>query len=596
NFSIKITARDANGNVATGFIGTVDLADNTGTLTPGAATITTGGTATVNVNITRAQPSVSITAKSGSLTGASNIFAVNPAALDHFLVTNTSNGAISAQQAGTSFSIKVVARDFFNNIVTTFNGTVALSNATTSINPATSGNFVNGVLASQSITITKTSAADAITVSGGAPVQTGVSNNFLVNAGNLAGFVLSNIPSPQTVGVPFPLIVTAVDANQNTVAGFTGTVNIQINSGNVTPGNSSNFVAGVWNGNVSVSASGNGKIITVSNGIFSTPSNAFNVNAGALDHFEIAAIGPQTAGVNFTVAVTAKDANNNNVSHTGTVTLSDITNTLTASPLVFSGQATQSATDVQIKKAQSGVIITASGSGKIGQSAPFLVNPGALHHFLVTNTSGSSIVSPQTAGVAFNIRVVAQDQFDNTATGFTQTVTITDLGTLNLTSANFVGGVLASQSVTINQARNDNQLTVTGGTPARSGTSNLFNVIAGGVASFTIDPVSDQATNEPFIITIRARDANGNLATGFGGTVTISDLTGTITPTTSLQFINGVRNESVRISQIRTGDVITVNSGGAPGSSNPFNVTAATVDHFVINTIGNQTAGQPFQV
>ncbi|MCI0693166.1 hypothetical protein L0337_14325 [candidate division KSB1 bacterium] len=596
NFSIKITAKDANGNVATGFAGAVELGDNTGTLTPGAATITTGGAVTVDVNITRAQAIVSITAKSGSLTGASNVFTVNSAALDHFLVTNTSNGSIGAQQAGTPFNIKIVARDFFNNSVTSFNGTVAFSNTTNSISPLTSGSFTNGVLASQSVTITKTSAADVITVNGGG--ASAVSNSFLVNAGNLAGFMLSAIPSPQTAGVPFPLTITAVDANQNTVTGFAGTVSFNINSGAVTPLNSSNFVAGVWNGNVTVPASGSGKIITVTDGVRQTSSNAFNVDPGGLDHFVIPLIGSQAAGRNFTVTVTAKDANNNNVSHTGIVTLSDNTGTLTASSLVFSGQATQAATDVKIKKAKSDAVITANGSGKSGSSNTFAVNTeaGTLDHFAVTNTSGDNINSPQTAGAVFNIKIVAQDQFDNTVTDFNETVMITDLGTLNLTSANFVNGELASQSVTINQARLDNQLMVTGGSPARTGASNLFNVIAGGLAGFTIDPISDQATNEPFSITIRARDANGNLATSFNGTVTISDLTNTITPTASLPFINGVRNESVKISQTRTGDVITVSSGSASGNSNPFNITAVTVDHFVINTIGNQTAGQPFPI
>ncbi|MGH7450557.1 MAG: beta strand repeat-containing protein, partial [bacterium] len=349
---------------------------------------------------------------------------------------------------------------------------------------------------------------------------------------------------------------------------------------------------------VTVLASGSGKIITVTDGVRQTSSNAFNVDPGGLAHFAIASIGSQSAGKNFTVAVTAKDANNNDVSHTGIVTLSDNTGTLTASILVFTGQISQSVTDVKIKKAKSDAVITANGSGKSGSSNAFAVNSeaGTLDHFVVTNTSGENINSPQTAGAAFNIKIVAQDQFDNTATDFNETVTITDLGTLNLTSANFVNGELASQSVTINQARLDNQLTVTGGTPARSGASNLFNVIAGGLAGFTIDPVSDQATNAPFTIVIRALDANGNLATSFSSTVTINDLTGTIAPVASGTFINGVKQESVRISQTRNGDVITVSSAGKTGSSNAFNVTAVSVDHFVINTIGNQTAGQPFPV
>jgi hypothetical protein len=203
----------------------------------------------------------------------------------------------------------------------------------------------------------------------------------LVNAGNLAGFALSTISSPQTAGVPFPLAVTAVDANQNTVSSFAGTVSFSINSGAVTPLNSSNFVAGVWNGNVAVSASGNGKIITVTDGVRQTSSNAFNVDPGGLDHFVIPLINAQSAGKNFTVTVTAKDANNNDVSHNGIVTLSDNTGTLTASSLIFSGQATQAATDVKIKKAKSDAVVTANGSGKSGSSNAFAVNAGDTRPF-----------------------------------------------------------------------------------------------------------------------------------------------------------------------------------------------------------------------
>ncbi|MDZ7304104.1 MAG: hypothetical protein ONB44_18415, partial [candidate division KSB1 bacterium] len=596
NFSIKITAKDANGNVVTGFTGTVTLSDNTGSLTPTSATITSGGTVTVNnVKITKALASVAITASSGSVTGTSNEFAVTHAVLDHFSVTNTSDGNIASQQAGTPFNIKIVARDLYENIVASFTGSVALSNTTSSISPTTSGNFTNGVLASFSVTIAKTSAADVISVSSGTPVKTGNSNSFVVSSAGLAGFRLDPISSPQIAGTPFPLTITAIDANQNTVTSFTGTVGISVNSGTITPTNSGNFVAGVWNGNVTVLTSGANKTITVSDGTRSTTSNSFNVNPGLLDHFELASIAAQTAGANFTVTVTAKDANNNNVTHTGTVTLSDNTGTLTASSLVFSAQATQTVSDVKINKAQSGVFVTASGSGKNGFSNNFTVNPAALDHFTVTNTTGGNIIS-QTAGTAFNIRVEARDVYENTVTSFNQTVTITDLTTLNLTSANFVSGVLASQSVTINQARTDNQLTVTGGSPSRTGVSNLFNVIPGGLDHFTIDSITDQAAGEPFVIVIRARDAKDNVATSFNGTVTISDLTGSIAPATSGTFINGVRNESVKITLTRTNDIITVSGGGKTGSSNAFNVGPSTVDHFAITNIGNQTAGQPFSV
>jgi len=599
NFTVTVTARDINNN-AVNFSGTVTLSDNTGTLTASPVVFTNQSSQSVsNAQITKAQALVQITASGVGKFGFSNNFAVNAGALDHFAVTNTSGTNIVSQQAGTAFPIRLVAQDIFNNIVTSFNGTVTLANTTTSISPAASVNFSSGVLASQSVTITKTSATEMITVSGGSPTRTGSSNSFVVSHGAINDFTIATISSPQIAGAPFPLTITAVDANQNTVTSFTGTVSLTLNGGgNVSPTTSGNFVAGVWNGNATVSASGTNKSITVSDGTRSEISNTFNVNAAALDHFEITTISsPQTAGTNFSVTVTARDVNNNAVNHTGTVTLSDNTGTLSASPLVFSNQATQTINNANITKAQASVQLTASGSGKIGQSNVFAVNAAALDHFLVTNTSDGDIISPQTAGAAFNIKITAQDQFNNTFTSFTQNVAITDLTALNVTSANFTAGVLASQSVTITQSRNDNQISVTGGSPARAGASNFFNVIAGNIASFTFDTIVDQATGVPFTIVLRARDANGNLATSFNGTATLSDLTGTILPATTGAFNAGIWSGSVTITQTLASNRITATSGSASGQSNPFNITPSSVDHFVINTISSpQTAGVAFAI
>ncbi|NUM77843.1 hypothetical protein HUU40_26065, partial [candidate division KSB1 bacterium] len=601
NFSLTIRAKDANNNDVL-FSGDVTLTDNTGTLTPTSVTFSNQAFVTISTaNITKAQNNVVINASGSAKPAQSNSFNVTHAALERFEVISAAGGNIGSQVAGTNFAIKIVARDAFANVVTSFNNSVTLSNTTASITPVTSGNFTNGELASLTVNITKTSSADAISVSGGTPMRNGSSNNFAVNAGALADFSIANISTPQTAGVPFPLVVTAVDANSNTVTSFAGTVNITVSGGGtITPNASGNFVSGVWNGSVTISNTGTNRVITVSNGSFSEPSNSFTVNAGVLDHFEITTItSPQTAGQNFSVTVRAKDVNNNDVSYTGTVTLTDNTGTLTASSLVFTNQAAQTITNARITKAQAGVVITASGSGKAVQSNAFIVNPDLLHHFSITNTSGNSIGS-QIAGTPFNVRITAQDQFNNTMTGFVQTVTITDLSSppINITSGAFSAGVLASQSITILKARTDNQLTVSGGVPPVNGTSNLFNVNPAALHHFTIDPITDQATSAPFTITLRAMDANENPVTSFAGTVSISDLTGTITPTSSGAFVAGARSESVTITQARTANRIEV-SGGVPartGASNNFNVTATTIDRFEISTIGNQTAGTAFPV
>lgn len=595
NFSVTVRAKDANGN---DFLhsGTVNLSDNTGTLTASPLVFVNQASVTIaDARITKAQTGVFITANGSNRLGQSNNFNVTHAPLNQFVVRNTAGGNITSQQAGTQFIVRVEAQDQFGNLVTSHSGAgsaVSISNTTSSINPTTSGLFTSGVLASQSVTINKTASADAITVNGGSPASNGTSNTFAVTHGPLSDFRIANIPTPQTAGAPIPLVVTAVDANENTVTGFSGTVNISVSGGGtISPNVSGNFIAGVWSSNVTISNTGNNRVITVTDGTRSENSNAFNVISGSLAEFVITPIANEIAGQLFSVTVMARDGNGNSVAHTGTVTLSDNTGTLTASPLVFTNQISQTINDARITKALANVEIYANGSGKTATSQPFSVSPAALDHFVVTNTTNGAIAT-QIAGTAFNIKIVAQDTFGNIATSFNQSVNLTDLTNLNFSSGNFTGGVLSSQSVTINQTRADNQLTVSGGAPAKTGASNLFNVNPGALAGFTFDTISDQATNASFLITIRARDGQNNLKTDFTGAVTLSDLTGTIQPTSSAAFNSGVGKESVRITQSRNANTIRVQAtGGQQSVSNAFNVQALTIHHFDISAVNSFVAG-----
>jgi hypothetical protein len=101
-------------------------------------------------------------------------------ALDHFVM-----GAIaSPQTAGTAFSLGIMAQDANNNPVTSFGGTVDLSTTAGTINPATSGAFAAGVLASQTVTVTGAGSGKSITATDHARTgKTGTSAGLTVNPG-----------------------------------------------------------------------------------------------------------------------------------------------------------------------------------------------------------------------------------------------------------------------------------------------------------------------------------------------------------------------------------------------------------------------------
>lgn len=143
-------------------------------------------------------------------------------------------------------------------------------------------------------------------------------------------FVIAPIASPQVRNAPFAVQITAKDASDATITNFATTIHLVAagNSGAVglspatAPG--SEFVNGVWTGNLSVTQFASQVVLSVDGGGGpSGSSNAFDVGAGSLDHFSWDAIpSPQTQDTFFGVTITAQDAGNNTVgSFTGTAAL-----------------------------------------------------------------------------------------------------------------------------------------------------------------------------------------------------------------------------------------------------------------------------------
>ena len=91
--------------------------------------------------------------------------------------------------------------------------------------------------------------------------------------GDLDHFSFSQISSPQSVGVPFSVTITAMDANGNMVTNFNGGVTLS-NGGSVSPMNVK-FINGVWNGNVTIIEGGCNNSLIASGGGAQGTSNQF---------------------------------------------------------------------------------------------------------------------------------------------------------------------------------------------------------------------------------------------------------------------------------------------------------------------------------
>jgi fibronectin-binding autotransporter adhesin len=631
-FSVTITAQDIYNNTVTSFVSTAAMTANAGSVSPATSNTFTAGVLTQSFSATQAGASRTITATASTKTGTSNSFTVDPGAVNNFLVEAAAGGAISAQTAGSSFNIKITARDANNNTLSTgvnaFTGTVDItSSGTLSAGSGITASFTAGVLSSHAVTITNTGSF-TITATRTGNAETGTSASFTVNPAVLNNFLVEAAGGgsigTQTAGSSFNIKVTARDQYNNVLSSggntFAGTVDITstgiFSAGS---GTTASFTAGVLSTHaVTISNTGSFTITATRTGNAETgSSNSFTVNAGALDHFAISTItSPQIAGTTFSATITAQDVNNNTVtSFTGTAAMTTNAGTITpsTSSAFTAGVLTES---FYVTQAGASKTITATASGKTGTSNTFTLHPGAVNNFLVEEAGGGNI-GTQVINVGFNIQVTARDQYNNTLSAgvnaFTGTVDITSTGTLSAgsgTTASFIAGVLSSHAVTISNTGTF-IITATRTGNAETGNSNSFTVSGGAPTKLAItNTIGTQVAGTGFSVTVESQDAGGtptpvigdmtvdlSIASGTGSLV--GTLSGVILDGTSSIVITGVKynkaESGVSLSVVDNPATIT------PGTSNTFTVDPGAINNFLVEAagggaIGTQVAGTSFNV
>ena len=129
--------------------------------------------------------------------------------------------------------------------------------------------------------------------------------------------------------------------------------------------------------------------------------------------------------------------------------------------------------------------------------------------------------------------------------------------------------------------------TVTGNYASKQATASL-TVNALTKNSFVISPISTpQTAGSAFTITITAVDQYGNTVTSYNGINTLTDLSGTINPSTTVAFSNGVWTGQVSITKAITNDIISTANGEITGTSNTFDVISAGMSQLVFtNGVG----------
>ncbi len=649
-FSVAIRSEDPYGNFkAPTTATTITLTRATGTGSLGGGTtsgsLTTSSLTISGVKYDTAESGVSLTATASggdSLTAAtSSTFTV--LALPTKLVITSINGGTNPG-AGNPFSVVVQAQDNAG----TPGGVTVDTLVTLSKNTGTGtfgGTLTGTILAGQnSVTIsgvTYTKAESGVkldaTATSGDSLTTGTSAPFTVDPGTATQLVFTSSPGNTSGGTAFSTqpVVKVEDANGNIVTGDT-TTQVTLAIGNNPSGGS---LGGCTTNPITVSAgvatfagckvnkAGAGYTLTTTNNhsLTNNASSSFDITVGSPvaltfdPSFEPsnAAAGQSLGAVKIDVVdaggnIVTTDSSNVTVaikSGTGAVgALLSSTDTLTHAAV--SGVATFGG--LSIDKASSGYQLHATdGSLTADDSTSFNITVGALDHFAVTNTS-SGAIGTQTAGTPFNIEVTAQDAGNNTVTSFTGTVDITSNRTCSagcVQSGAFIGGVLASSSVTLTQSGANSTITATKHSGSETGASNSFTVNPDTAASLSLAATTTTPTaGVSDDLTITALDAFGNTATSytgaqsltFSGPATIGSHHPTVvdkdgntvnfgTPT-PIVFTNGVAsvlagaNGAMTLYKAETASIVVSDGSINNGSGLSVTVSPAAADHLTITS------------
>jgi hypothetical protein len=163
----------------------------------------------------------------------------------------------------------------------------------------------------------------------------------------------------------------------------------------------------------------------------------------------------------------------------------------------------------------------------------------------------------------------------NLLTGYNQDAILTDLtGTVMPNLVTFSGGQ-CNAMVTISDVTAATAITVNDGDT--TATSNSFEVIDPGLHHFEFGAIaSSQTQNTAFPVGIAACGFFGDTVTTFAGAVGLWDLTGTLSPDSSGQFVDGVWTGPLTVGSVTAWDTIfcsyTEARGTFTGASNGFEV------------------------
>jgi hypothetical protein len=510
--SVGVTAKDPYGNVATAFGGLVQITSSDGNAALPPAAVLTDGAGTFSVTLkTVGTGTQTVTASSGSISQTSGPIVVSPAAA----ATLSASAGPATVTAGGSTTLTVTAKDPYGNTATGYSGTVHFTGggAGATLPPdgallGGTGSFSVTLITAGGQTVTATDTVNA-GITGAAAVQ--------VNPAAATHFTVTASPATITAGGSTTLTVTARDQYENTATGYAGTVHISGGGSGATLPADGALSAGVGSFTATLITAGSQPLMATDTADASiTGGTAVQVNPAAASSFVVTATPTTvTAGGTTTLTVMAKDPYGNTATgYSGTVHVSGGGGGATLPPGGTLAAGVGSFSVTPVTAGSQTVTATDTANPAITGGTSVTVTPAAATHFVVTADP-----TTLTAGGATTLTVTAKDQYENTATGYSGAVHVSGGGAgATLPADGGLSAGVGAFSVTLITAGGQT-LTATDTASAAIIGSAAVQVSPAAAASFvvTASPTSVTAGGST-TLTVTAKDAYGNTATGYAGT------------------------------------------------------------------------------
>jgi hypothetical protein len=344
---------------------------------------------------------------------------------------------------------------------------------------------------------------------------------------------VTGFPATITAGAAGTFTVTVRDAHGNVLTGYTGTVHFTSNDRRASLPADYTFTAadqGVHTFSATLLTVGSQSIAATDTSSSSSGMEIVTDTPAAASSFVLAGYpSPTDAGLAANFTVTAFDPYGNVATgYTGTVQFSSSdTGALLPAPYTFTagdaGVHTFSAT-LNTAGTQSLTATDSANAGITGTQANITVAPAGL-----AGLSVAGFPSATTAGVTQTITVTARNTDGSTDTGY--------LGTIHFTSTDPQAGLPADYTFTAaDQGVHTFSVTLkTAGSQSITATDKAFGSVTGSETGITVSPAAasqliltlvggggDVHSGVAISLTLTVKDAYGNVATGYTGTVHFS--------------------------------------------------------------------------